>query len=231
MSLVFSWIRKRRNRVEMELATSTAGRIIEEAKKEASAIKKEAEIHARDSILQAKADFEKEVREIRRELQLLEKRLINKEESLDKRIETAEKREAELGRREAAVKLREKTAEEKENECERLMDDSKRQLERVAGFTREEAKKSLIDQMLEEAKHESAKRIRIIEEEAREEATRKGQKIVALAIERLAGDFVAERTVTVVPLPSDDLKGRIIGREGRNIRALEAATGIDLIVD
>ncbi|HBA40409.1 MAG TPA: ribonuclease Y, partial [Deltaproteobacteria bacterium] len=98
-------------------------------------------------------------------------------------------------------------------------DDAKQQLEQVAGMTREEAKKGLIEQMVEEAKHESAKRIRVIEEEAREESVRKGQKIVALAIERLAGDFVAERTVTVVPLPSDDMKGRIIGREGRNIRA------------
>jgi ribonuclease Y len=95
-------------------------------------------------------------------------------------------------------------------------------------MTREEAKKSLIDQMVEEAKHESAKRIRVIEEEAKEDAVRKSQKIIALAIERLAGDFVAERSVTVVPLPNDELKGKIIGREGRNIRALEAATGIDL---
>ncbi|MEK7782866.1 MAG: ribonuclease Y, partial [Candidatus Binatota bacterium] len=138
---------------------------------------------------------------------------------------------AELGRREASAKAREKTVEEKAAECDRLSDEAKRQLEHVAGMTREEAKRSLIDQMVEEAKHESAKRVRVIEEEAREESVRKGQKIVALAIERLAGDFVAERTVTVVPLPSDDLKGRIIGREGRNIRALEAATGIDLIVD
>jgi len=215
----------------MELAQSTAARIIEEAKKEANAIKKEAEIQARDSVLQAKVDLEKEVREARRELQSLERRLINKEENLDKRIETVEKREAELGKREASVKIREKAADEKTAECARLGDDAKQQLEQVAGMTREEAKKGLIEQMVEEAKHESAKRIRVIEEEAREESVRKGQKIVALAIERLAGDFVAERTVTVVPLPSDDMKGRIIGREGRNIRALEAATGIDLIVD
>ncbi|MBI2987186.1 MAG: ribonuclease Y [Deltaproteobacteria bacterium] len=231
LALGVAWLRRKQRQSQMELAQSTAARIIEEAKKEANAIKKEAEIQARDSVLQAKVDFEKEVREARRELQALEKRLINKEENLDKRIETIEKREAELGRREASVKAREKSVEEKAAECARLGDEAKRQLEHVAGMTREEAKKSLIDQMVEEAKHESAKRIRIIEEEAKEEAVRKGQKIVALAIERLAGDFVAERTVTVVPLPSDDLKGRIIGREGRNIRALEAATGIDLIVD
>jgi len=231
LALGVAWLRRKQRQSQMELAQNTAARILEEGKKEANAIKKEAEIQARDGILQAKLDFEKEVRETRRELQALEKRLINKEENLDKRIETIEKREAELGRREASVKTREKTAEEKAAECNRLSDEAKRQLEHVAGMTREEAKKGLIDQMVEEAKHESAKRVRVIEEEAREEAVRKGQKIVALAIERLAGDFVAERTVTVVPLPSDDLKGRIIGREGRNIRALEAATGIDLIVD
>ena len=229
--LTIAWLHRRQRRSRMELAQSTAARIIEEAKKEANAIKKEAEIQARDSVLQAKVDLEKEVRETRRELQSLERRLINKEENLDKRIETAEKREAELGKREASVKIREKAVEEKTAECARLGDDAKQQLEQVAGMTREEAKKGLIEQMVEEAKHESAKRIRVIEEEAREESVRKGQKIVALAIERLAGDFVAERTVTVVPLPSDDMKGRIIGREGRNIRALEAATGIDLIVD
>ena len=229
--LTIAWLHRRQRRSQMELAQSTAARIIEEAKKEANAIKKEAEIQARDSVLQAKVDLEKEVREARRELQSLERRLINKEENLDKRIETVEKREAELGKREASVKIREKAVEEKTAECARLGDDAKQQLEQVAGMTREEAKKGLIEQMVEEAKHESAKRIRVIEEEAREESVRKGQKIVALAIERLAGDFVAERTVTVVPLPSDDMKGRIIGREGRNIRALEAATGIDLIVD
>lgn len=231
LALAVAWLQRKQRRSQMELAQNTAARIIEEAKKEASAIKKEAEMQARDGILQAKVDFEKEVRETRREMQALEKRLINKEENLDKRIETVEKRDAELGRREASAKAREKTVEEKAADCDRLSDEAKRQLEHVAGMTREEAKRSLIDQMVEEAKHESAKRIRVIEEEAREESVRKGQKIVALAIERLAGDFVAERTVTVVPLPSDDLKGRIIGREGRNIRALEAATGIDLIVD
>jgi ribonuclease Y len=229
--LAVSWLRKTRQRNEVEQARTTVARIIEEAKKEAAAIKKEAEIQAKDRILQAKTDFENEIRETRRELQALEKRLVGKEESLDKRIEGAERRESEFARREQSFRNREKIVEEKQAQYERMADEAKQQLERVAGMTREEAKRSLVDQMVEEAKHDSAKRVRVIEEEAREEAVRKGQKIVALAIERLAGDFVAERTVTVVPLPSDDLKGRIIGREGRNIRALEAATGIDLIVD
>ena len=229
--LAVSWLRKTRQQNEVEQAHATVARIIEEAKTEAAAIKKEAEIQAKDRILQAKTDFENEIRETRRELQALEKRLVGKEESLDKRIEGTERRESEFARREQSFRNREKVVEEKQAQYERMADEAKQQLERVAGMTREEAKRSLIDQMVEEAKHDSAKRIRVIEEEAREEAVRKGQKIVALAIERLAGDFVAERTVTVVPLPSDDLKGRIIGREGRNIRALEAATGIDLIVD
>jgi ribonucrease Y len=229
--LLLVWVRRKQQRAEIELAQNAAARIIEEAKKDAGAIKKEAEIQVKDSLIKEKMDFEKEVRETRRELQALEKRVISKEEALDKRVDSLEKREADLVRRDAAFKSREKTIEEKSAEYDRQIDEAKRQLEQVAGMTREEAKRSLIDQMVEEAKHDSAKRIRVIEEEAKEEAVRRSQKIVALAIERLAGDFVAERSVTVVPLPNDDLKGKIIGREGRNIRALEAATGIDLIVD
>jgi ribonuclease Y len=228
---ILAFVRSKQARRETEAAQNSAARIIEEAKKDASAIKKEAEIHAKDSVLKERAEFEKEVRETRRELQNQEKRLIGKEEAIDKRIEGVDKREGELLRREQSLKSREKNIEEKAAENDRQIDEARRQLEQVAGLTREEAKKNLIDQMVDEAKHESAKRIRVIEEEAKEEAVRKGQKIVALAIERLAGDFVAERSVTVFPLPNDELKGKIIGREGRNIRALEAATGIDLIVD
>jgi ribonuclease Y len=225
------WLRRKQQRAEVELAENSAARIIEEAKKDAGAIKKEAEIQAKDSLLKEKIDFEKEVRETRRELQTFEKRLVGKEEALDKRLDAVEKRDGELGKREATLKSREKSIEDKAAECERQIDEARKHLEEVAGMTREEAKRNLIDQMVEEAKHDSAKRIRVIEEEAKEEAIRKSQKIIALSIERLAGDFVAERSVTVVPLPNDELKGKIIGREGRNIRALEAATGIDLIVD
>ena len=225
------WMRRKQQRTEVELADNAAARIIEEAKKDAGAIKKEAEIQVKDNLIKEKMDFEKEVRETRRELQAFEKRLVSKEEGLDKRIDSVDKRDSDLGRREAAIKSRERSIDDKSAECDRQVDEARKQLEQVAGMTREEAKKSLIDQMVEEAKHESAKRIRVVEEEAKEEAVRKSQKIIALAIERLAGDFVAERSVTVVPLPNDELKGKIIGREGRNIRALEAATGIDLIVD
>jgi len=224
-------MRQRQRRMQVELAKNAAARIVEEANKDAVAIKKEAEIQAKDNVLKERGNFEKEIRESRRELQNQEKRLISKEEAIDKRVDSIDKRESELGRREGVLKAREKTIEDKAAECERQIHEAKAQLERIAGMTREEAKRNLIDQMVEEAKHESAKRVRVIEEEAKEEAARKGQKIVALAIERLAGDFVAERSVTVFPLPNDELKGKIIGREGRNIRALEAATGIDLIVD
>jgi ribonuclease Y len=225
------WGRNKRTNADSEAAKNGAARIIEEAKKDAAAIKKEAEIQAKDSVLKERAEFDREVRDTRRELQNQEKRLISKEEAIDKRVESFDKREGELARRDQSLKSREKNIEEKALECDQRIDEARAQLEQVAGLTREEAKRSLIDQMVDEAKHESAKRIRVIEEEAKEEAVRKSQKIVALAIERLAGDFVAERSVTVFPLPNDELKGKIIGREGRNIRALEAATGIDLIVD
>ena len=230
-ALSMVWVRRKQQRTEVELAQNAAARIIEEAKKDAGAIKKEAEIQVKDSLIKEKMDFEKEVRETRREFQTFEKRLVSKEEALDKRVDSVEKRDSDLGRREAAIKSREKSIEDKSAECDRQVDEARKQLEQVAGMTREEAKRNLIDQMVEEAKHESAKRIRVVEEGAKEDAVRKSQKIIALAIERLAGDFVAERSVTVVPLPNDELKGKIIGREGRNIRALEAATGIDLIVD
>jgi len=229
--LGISWLRRRQHQAQLDMARTTASRIIEEAKREAGATKKEAEIQAKDDILQSRVDFEKEVRETRKELQALEKRLLVKEEALDKRVEAFGQRDGDLARREATVKGREIQQEELKTECERLLDGARRELESVAGMTREEAKRALTEQMVDEAKHESAKRIRVIEEEAKEEADRKAKKIITLAIERLAGDFVTERTVTVMPLPSDELKGRIIGREGRNIRALEAATGIDLIID
>lgn len=142
-----------------------------------------------------------------------------------------ERRESDVSQREISFQGREKSVSGREEECARRMDEARVQLEQVAGMSREEAKKNLIEEMIEETRHESAKRIRAVEDQAKEEADQRAKKIITLAIERLAGDFVTERTVSAVPLPSDDMKGRIIGREGRNIRALEAATGIDLIVD
>ena len=231
LAMAVVWVRDKKGKAETETAKNTAARILEEAKKDATAIKKEAELHAKDSVLKERAELEKEVRETRRELQNQERHLISKEEGIDKRVDSLDKLQNDLAKRDQSLKARERNVEEKVAEYDRHVDEARKQLEQVAGLTREEAKRSLIDQMLQEAKLESAKRIRVVEEEAKEEAVRRSQKIVALAIERLAGDFVAERSVTVFPLPNDELKGKIIGREGRNIRALEAATGIDLIVD
>src|SRR5262249_7286605 len=134
-------------------------------------------------------------------------------------------------KQEQTLRNRERGLTDREEQCGRLIDETRQQLEQVAGLTREEAKRSLVEQMVDESRHEAAKRIRLVEEEARADSDRRAKKIISIAIERVAGEFVAERTVSVVHLPSDDMKGRIIGREGRNIRAIEAATGVDLIVD
>src|SRR5262249_5297437 len=160
-----------------------------------------------------------------------EKRLATQEASLERRVEMVEGRVKEMELRDAAVRERERQSEEARQVLERATEENRIALERAAGMTREEAKSTLLNKMLAETKHEAAKRIRLIEEEARAEADRRAKRVIAIAIERLAGEFVAERTISVVHLPSDDMKGRIIGREGRNIRAIEAATGVDLIID
>lgn len=212
-------------------AEETAALIVEEAKKEGLVIKKEAEIQAKDTVLQAKTEFEKEVRDRKREIQQIEKRLQSREETLEKRAEGIETREGEIARREQGLKSKEETIQQKEQSYNHLIEETRSQLERIAGMTRDEATRNLTEQMLEDARHEAARRIMSIEEDAREEAERRAKKIISVAVERLAGEFVSERTAYVIHLPSDDMKGRIIGREGRNIRAIEAATGVDLIVD
>ena len=229
-ALLEAW-RRQQTRSRTTASEETSRRIVEEARKEAEAVRKEAQIQAKDTVLQARAEFEREIKDERRELQSIEKRLLAREESLDRKLETLDTRDKDLDRRDQGLAARTKELGDREDECARVLAEARGALERVAGLTREEAKRSLIDQMVDEAKHEGGKRIRQVEEEAREEADRKAKKIVTIAIERLAGEFVAERTVSVVHLPSDDMKGRIIGREGRNIRAIEAATGVDLIID
>lgn len=224
-------VRRKQRQLQRELDRNTAARILDEARREADAVRKEAEIQARDDALLARSEFENDMRETRRDLQALERRLLTREEVLDKRLESIEKREDGLTHREGAIEKKRQSVDEMESEARRLVDEAKRQLEAVAGTSREEAKKSLMEEMVQEARYDSAKRIRIMEEQAKAEADREAKKVIALAIARLAGDFVTERTVSVVSLPNDEMKGRIIGREGRNIRALEAATGIDLIVD
>ena len=231
LAVIFELVRRQQTRQQVQSAEETAQRVVREARAEADSVRKEAEIKAKEVILQAKSEVEKESRDRRRELQQLERRLVGREENLEKRAEQIERREAESGKQEQLLRQKEWHLAERQEECSRLVDETRQQLERVAGLTREEAKRSLIDQMVDEARHDAAKHIRMVEEEARAESDRRAKKIISIAIERLAGEFVAERTVSVVHLPSDDMKGRIIGREGRNIRAIEAATGVDLIVD
>ena len=231
LAAIFEFVRRQQTRQQAQSADETAQRVVREARAEADSIRKEAEIRAKEVILQAKGEVEKESRDRRRELQQLERRLVGREENLEKRGEQIEKREADSNKQEQLLRQKEWQLAERQEECSRLVDETRQQLERVAGLTREEAKRSLIDQMVDEARHDAAKHIRMVEEDARAESDRRAKKIITIAIERLAGEFIAERTVSVVHLPSDDMKGRIIGREGRNIRAIEAATGVDLIVD
>jgi len=205
--------------------------LIEEAKAKGELIIKEAELKAKDLLVDARAQAEREVREERRELAALESKLAAREESIDKRLENFERREAELGRRDQALRAREKALGERESEQQALIEAARAKLEAVAGLTREEARRQLVDEMVGQARHDAARQIRVVEEEAREEADRRAKRIVSIAIERLAGEFVTERTVSVLALPNDEMKGRIIGREGRNIRAIEAATGVDIIID
>ena len=209
----------------------TAARIVEEARKEAGTLRTEAELRAKDLVIQAKAEAEREAREQRRDLTAMEKRLAQKEEAIDHKTEALQARENDLAARDEAFKEKERGLESRRAEAASLVDQVRKKLEQTAGLTRDEARRELVEQMTEEARGEAAKHIRQVETEAREEADRRAKKIVSIAIERLAGDFVADRTVSVVALPSDDMKGRIIGREGRNIRAIEAATGVDLIID
>jgi len=231
LAMLFETFRRYQTRQLLANAEETSQRILGEARGEGDAIRKEAEIKAKEVLLQAKGDAEKESRERRRDLQQLERRLAQKEEGLEKKAEQAEQREAESSKREQGLGQQQRELTEREQTCKQLIDEGRHRLEVVAEMTREEAKRTLVDDMVEEARHEAAKKIRMIEEEARSEADRKAKKVISIAVERLAGDFVAERTVSTVHLPSDDMKGRIIGREGRNIRAIEAATGVDLIVD
>ena len=225
------WSRSEKGRRQLEAAASEAHRIVEEARREAAAIRKDAELHAHEETRRLRAEVDRKIEDQQRELQSLEKRSVSREEALERRAAAVDERAADLDRQEQATHVRQREVAAKEAEAVRVVDEARQTLERVAGFTREEAKRTLIEQMVDEARHEAGKRIRVVEEEAREEADRKAKKIITIAIERVAGEFISERTVSVVHLPTDEMKGRIIGREGRNIRAIEAATGVDLIID
>lgn len=215
----------------LEAAKRMADSILEDARKEAENIKREATLQARDSLYQSRAEFEKETRDRRLELQNLEKRLLGREESLDKKADLLDKKEMEFLKRERNLSRQERLVQEKEKNYLSLLDEQRARLEKIGGISAEEAKRLLIEAMEEEAKIEAARRIKRIEDETKETADKRAKEIIGLAIQRYAGEYVAENTVSVVSLPSDEMKGRIIGREGRNIRAIEASTGIDIIID
>lgn len=232
VGLVLGYIlREGVSRKRLESSKKLSERIISESKKEAETIKKESVLQAKENLLKAKAEFDKDTRDRNIELDNLEKKIRFKEENLDKRMELLSQKEVNLENREKTTISRETLINKKHSELDGIIDEQRRILEKIAGISSEEAKKYLIKSMEDEAKHEAAVTVRKIEEETKRISDKKSREIIAYAIQRYAGDFVAENTVSVVNLPTDEMKGRIIGREGRNIRAIEAATGIDLIID
>ena len=209
---------------EISSAEEEGKRIINEAIKSAETKKKEALLEAKEEILKSRSEYEKEEKTRRADLQRQENRLQQKEENLDRKTEAIEKKEESLAQKHAAI--------DKENEEIKVIKRSQTEmLERISGFTAEEAKQYLIDQVEAEVTHETALKIKEVESRMKEECEARAREVVAQAIQRCAADQVAEMTVSVVPLPNDEMKGRIIGREGRNIRAIETLTGADLIID
>ncbi|MEW6723644.1 MAG: ribonuclease Y [Bacillota bacterium] len=216
--------RRRIAEAKIASAEEEARRIISEAIKEGEAKKKETVLEAKEDVHRMRQDFERETRERRNELQRLERRLVQKEETLDRKMENMERKEENLSRKEQELARLQQQIEE-------LRDKELAELERISGLTSDEARKILMQSVEDEMKGETAKLIRDMEAQAREEGEKRAREIISLAIQRCAADHVADTTVSVVSLPNDEMKGRIIGREGRNIRALETLTGIDLIID
>ena len=216
---------------KVKAAEVEASHLLEDSRRKAETLLKEADLEVKDRLFKMKSDFDAETKETRSELKKRETRLMQKEENVDRKIEQYEQKDNELQRKERILKKRENEIERQELKYHELLEEQKQQLEKISGLSVEQAKELLIRAMENEARYEGARLIKKIENEAKEQADRKAKKILATAIQRYAGEYVAERTVSVVPLPSDEMKGRIIGREGRNIRALEAATGVDLIID
>lgn len=225
------WVRRRFVESKVAHAKSQASRLVEEAKKEAETAKKELLLQAKEKLYQERTEFEKENRSRRTELQNLEKRLLQKEENLDKKVSVLDQKEVSLTKREKALNAQETVVVEKEKKYAELVEREQRKLEELSGISSEEAKRLLIQSLESEAKHDAAKMVKKVEEETREKADKIAKDIISLAIQRYSAEYVAEKTVSSISLPNDEMKGRIIGREGRNIRAIEAATGIDVIID
>ena len=217
-------IRKKVAESKIEGAEKEAKRLVELAKIEAENLKKEEIFKAKEEIMNARTELDQEIKERRGEIQKQESRIIQKEENLEKRADNFEKKERELEREEVALK-------EKEKELEELHEKQMEVLQQVAKLTQEEAKVQLLKAVEQEITTEKATLIRELEQKSKEEAGKNAREVISYAIQKCAADHSAETTVSIVALPSDDIKGRIIGREGRNIKALETATGIDLIID
>lgn len=224
--LRFLYARFRVNTVEAE-----AKKILLEAKRLAEAEKKEGILQIKDEIHRSRLEFDRETHERRQELQRLERRLIQKEENLEHKIEFIDKRERDLGNRERQIQSKERGLQEEESKIARLAQEQKQVLERISGLSAEAAKKMLIESMQEEARRDAAVMMKRIEDETRESAFKKAREVLAQAIQRYAPEYTIETTIATVALTSDEMKGRVIGREGRNIKAFEAATGVDLIID
>ncbi len=229
--LAFLLVRARHTLNAIKAAERTAQKIIAESKKEAENIKKEAALEAKDKILGLRAEVDKQTKERKQELQGLEKRLTQKEEQLERKDNVMTQKEREMTHKERRLLDKERLLAQDEKRVKDLYQEQKHQLEIISGMTADEAKKVLIKQIEGDARKDAAFIVKRIEEEAREKAQQEGKEIITTAIQRCAGEHVVETSVSVVDLPSDEMKGRIIGREGRNIRALEVATGVDLIID
>ena len=212
-------------------AEETAKKIVGEAEREAETLRKSAIVSGKEETIKLRETFESETRSRREEIEREERRLVDRDVTLDRKFEMLDQRDKELGRRASDFGRREKAVAQREEDLEKLISDEKRRLEQLAGMSAQDAKAELVRRMEEEAQADAANRIREIRETARRNAEREAKKIVALAIQRIAAEHTAESTVSAVSLPSDEMKGRIIGREGRNIRAFELATGVDVIID
>ena len=212
-------------------AELNARKIIEGAKREADNKRREVEIESKDLKFKIRAEFEETTKDKRQELSSLEKRLLQKEENIERKAEVIDAKEKEMAQRENALLNKEKDVENDKREYSKLMAEERQSLQRISGMTAQDAKKLLLSRMEDEAKQEAGMMIKKIEDEARETADKKAREILSLAIQKCAAEHTVETTVSVVSLPNDEMKGRIIGREGRNIRALEIATGVDVIID
>ena len=212
-------------------AEDTSRRIISEAERDAENARKSAVVAGKEELIKLRESFESEIRGRREEIEREERRVSERDTVLDRKFEVLEQRDRELGRRASDFGRREKSVADREQELEKLVAEERRRLEQMAGMSAADAKNELMRRMEEEAQADAANRIREIRETAKRNAEREAKKIVALAIQRIAADHTAETTVSAVSLPNDEMKGRIIGREGRNIRAFELATGVDVIID